>query len=164
MSQSWPEAQDSVQPEQESPARRGTRQIWGAIAVLAVAVLAAGTVGFFLGRSSATPSPTDAASAQARLRTAYDACQNQAGSTLNLADGGASIVIDTGSEYGSVEGMDCILSELGTPESIQAQMGRTTAMMGVQDADSDGIEYSWSYHPDNGVDMVITDTRAGASN
>ncbi len=35
-------------------------------------------------------------------------------------------------------------------------MGRTTAMMDVQDAEHDGIEYSWSYHPANVVDMVIT--------
>jgi hypothetical protein len=31
-------------------------------------------------------------------------------------------------------------------------------MPGVQDAEHDGLEYSWSYHPDNGVDMVITAT------
>jgi hypothetical protein len=29
-------------------------------------------------------------------------------------------------------------------------------MMGTQDADNNGIHYSWSYHPDNGVNMVIT--------
>ena len=42
-------------------------------------------------------------------------------------------------------------------------MGRTTAMMGVQDAKADGVEYSWSYHPDNGVNMVITLSSAGAN-
>jgi hypothetical protein len=78
--------------------------------------------------------------------------------TLSLTDEGGTIVVDTRSEYGSVAGMDCVLEKLGTSESVKAEMGRTTAMMGVQEADEDGLHYSWSYHPDNGVDMVITDT------
>jgi hypothetical protein len=60
------------------------------------------------------------------------------------------------SQYGSVAGLDCILQTLKTPESITAEIGRTTAMMGAQQADSGGLRYSWSYHPDNGVNMVIT--------
>jgi hypothetical protein len=54
--------------------------------------------------------------------------------------------------------LNCLLGELGTPQSIIAQLGSTTALMGVQDATDDGLNYSWSYHPDNGVNMVITDT------
>lgn len=76
---------------------------------------------------------------------------------MELTDGGATIVVDTGSQYGSTAGMDCVLDELGTSESIKAQMSRTTAMMGVQDAQHDGLDYSWSYHPKNGVNLVITD-------
>ena len=29
-------------------------------------------------------------------------------------------------------------------------------MMGVQRGEDDGIHYGWSYHPDNGLNMVIT--------
>ena len=83
---------------------------------------------------------------------------------MTLADGGASIVVDTGSEYGSTAGMDCVLDELSTSQSIMAQIGRTTAMMGVQDAEDDGLAYSWSYHPDNGVNMVIEYAETGDAN
>ena len=36
--------------------------------------------------------------------------------------------------------------------------------MGVQDAEDDGLAYSWSYHPDNGVDLVIEYAEANAAN
>jgi hypothetical protein len=125
-------------------------------------VLAAGALGFIIGRGSATESPSDIAAQASRLPAAFESCTSQdVDDTMRLEDDGETIVVDTGSEYGSTAGMDCVLSELGTPESILAEMGRTTAMMGVQDAEHDGIEYSWSYHPDNGVDLVITDTQAG---
>jgi hypothetical protein len=141
------------------------------VAGMAGAVLVAGVGGFALGRSTATDgeSPIAAAEAaaasQVRLRDAYDSCSSRdTGSTLTLADGGDAIVVDTGSEYGSPTGMNCVLAELDTPQSITAQMGRTTAMMGVQDAEDDGLTYSWSYHPDNGVNMVIEYTEPNGAN
>jgi hypothetical protein len=135
---------------------------------LIVVVSAAGAIGFFIGRSSASESPSELAAAasqaaaqEPRLRAAYDTCQSRdAGNTPSLVDEDASIVVDTRSEYGDPAGMDSVLSEIGTPESIPAQVGRTTSMMGVQEADHDGFRRSWSYHPDNGVNMVITDEPA----
>jgi hypothetical protein len=126
-----------------------------AAAALALALLF-GVAGFFVGRSSALPD-LPIPGAQASLEGAYSQCQPQdEDDTLELADNGATIIVDTGSEYGSTAGMDCVLDELGTPQSILAQLGNTTAMMGTQQADHDGVHYSWSYHPDNGVNMVIT--------
>lgn len=160
---SWQPAQPS-QPPAEAPASDPVhkRRIWGGVAGLIAIVLVAGAVGFQLGRSSATPSPSEAAEAAAtqesRLQSAYDDCKRRdEDDTLEVTDEGATIVIDTGSEYGSTAGMDCVLAALDTPGSIEAQIGRTTSMMGVQDADNDGLQYSWSYHPDNGVNMVITE-------
>jgi hypothetical protein len=31
-------------------------------------------------------------------------------------------------------------------------------MMGQQTAQESGLNYRWSYHPDNGLNMVITDS------
>jgi hypothetical protein len=169
MGQPWPTNSESPSgPEtgpgappagQPQPARRRRGLV---VAGLAGAVLLAGAGGFALGRSSAdgNESPIaaaeSAAASQVRLKDAYDRCfTRDTGSTLTLADGGDAIVVDTGSEYGSTTGMDCVLADLDTKQSIIAQMSRTTAMMGVQDAEDDGLAYSWSYHPDNGVNMVI---------
>ena len=74
---------------------------------------------------------------------------------MTSADEGRSSLIDTRSEYGDPAAMDCVLRELDTPESVQAQIARTTSMMGVQEADHEGLHYSWTYHPDNGVNMTI---------
>lgn len=96
-----------------------------------------------------------------RLKDAYDSCwKSGIGQTVQLGDGGTSIIVDTGSEYGSVDSVVCIMDEIETPQSVVAQVSSTTALMGVQEAEHDGFEYSWSYHPDNGLNMVITDVEA----
>jgi hypothetical protein len=131
--------------------------------------LATGIGGFFLGQANAGDDSgregdvtVSAASDEGPLQAAYMTCTGRdVGDTLSLEDDGGTIVVDTGSEYGDPTGMACVLNELDTPSSITAQMDRTTSMMGVQEAEDDGIEYSWSYHPDNGVNMVITDPEAG---
>ena len=64
-------------------------------------------------------------------------------------------MVDTRSKYGSASGVACVFQHLGTPSSITAKVDSTTAMMGEQSATHDGISYSWSYHPDNGLNMVI---------
>lgn len=110
---------------------------------------------------AAAAASASAAAQETRLAAAYDDCTGQdSGNTLSLEDDDATIVIDTGSKYGDASGYACVIEALDVPTSITAQMDRTTAMMGVQDATHDGLEFSWSYHPDNGVNMVITDTEA----
>lgn len=172
MTQSWDPGYGQVPPppprvEPPSPAASGSGQGRGVViaGVLTGVVLISGGVGFAIGRATAGGGGEDAATAAAvtttgpsRLQVAFDACsKDDDGDTLAIADEGRTIVVDTGSEYGDFAPTDCVLSELGTPESIRAEIGRTTSMMGVQDGEHDGISYSWSYHPDNGVDMVITD-------
>ncbi len=148
------------------PRAANKQRLWGIVAGAVVALVVAGGIGFALGRRSAGPSPEEAAGAvaeqESRLESAFAACESRdSDNTLSLEDEGGTIVIDTG-EYGDTFGMDCVLTQLDTPQSIQAQMGRTTAMMGVQEAEHEGIEYSWSYHPDNGVNMVITEAQAAS--
>lgn len=83
-----------------------------------------------------------------------------AGSADNvvLGDEGHSIVF-TGT-FPSEEDftfLACVLTQLETSEAIVAQMDSTTAMMGRQTVEEEGFTYSWSYHPDNGINMTITD-------
>ncbi len=109
------------------------------------------------GTSAAESSPTTT-DEPSRLERAYERCtyDRKAARTLDLGDEGNTIVIDTHSEYGTIDGVACVLTELNTPKSVIAAVDSTTAMMGVQDADVDGLTYSWSYHPDNGLNMIIT--------
>jgi hypothetical protein len=66
-------------------------------------------------------------------------------------------MIDTESENGSLDAAVCVFEKIATPQSVIAAVDSTTAMMGVQQADQGELHYSWSYHPDNGLNMIITD-------
>lgn len=81
-----------------------------------------------------------------------------------LRDGGDTLVLDM-----YVEGVDtplvnaitvdditCVLGELEAPASMTERMDRTRALDGVQEAAWAGMEASWSYHPDNGLDIILT--------
>lgn len=90
-----------------------------------------------------------------KLKSAYDAC-DVSSVLINLADGNKSILINGVSKPEDFTDVACLTVELDTPEYIVAQIEGTTAMMGRQsEEDTDGITYDWSYHPDNGLDMVI---------
>jgi hypothetical protein len=127
---------------------------------LVVVIVGVGALGYVWGKSSATSasgSSASAAAAVSKLSRAYRACQSQdSARTLQLGDGGRTIIVDTRDEYVSMAGVECLWAELETPQSITAKVGSTTAMMGEQSAQSGGLSYSWSYHPDNGLNMVIT--------
>ncbi len=46
--------------------------------------------------------------------------------------------------------------ELGLPESLNNDMGKTTALMGLQTEtfDDAGVTVSWTYHPSNGLEVT----------
>jgi hypothetical protein len=43
------------------------------------------------------------------------------------------------------------------PESVTAQMDGTRALDGRQPASWDGYTASWTFHPDSGFDLIITE-------
>ena len=143
---------------------RGRLPLFLATAFIAVGVVA---VGAFLmtnddGKDGKRVAVDAAESPQATpkppLEVAYGECIGGKGwKTLTIGDEGRSLIVDTGSEYGPIEGLACVLGELDTSQAIVAQLESTTAMMGVQEADDDSLHYQFSYHPDNGINMVITD-------
>lgn len=89
------------------------------------------------------------------LEAASSACG--AGST---GDGGRSLVLDMAGEdagSGSLAFSDviCVLEELRTPEAVRTKMGQTTSLDGHVTDRWAGIEASWKYHPDNGLDVIL---------
>jgi len=177
MSQSWPPSETTTQqfsgttppatsePDEATVKLSRGQVLTGAVGAF-VLVLAAGAGGYAIGHSAATSSAAASASASAaaasssadgRLRTAFDDCRAQdSTNTMQLDDDGATIVVDTRSQYGSVSGVTCVWSHLKTPSSVSQRVSSTTALQGQQTATHDGISYSWSYHPKNGLNMVIT--------
>lgn len=98
------------------------------------------------------------------MQDAVDACFNQPDDPIwneglsKLDDD--SIEYDTrgedeelGGEYSQVI---CLLDELEAPGRLQAEIENTRALDGRRDFDWDGWAASWSYHPDTGLNLVLT--------
>jgi hypothetical protein len=76
---------------------------------------------------------------------------------LDLGDEGHSLTMNS-KQAGGVEEIGCILGTLGTPESVINRMDSTTSMMGELSDEAEGITYRWTYHPDNGLNLILTDS------
>lgn len=74
---------------------------------------------------------------------------------VKVYDGGKTAVVNTRSEYADIAGVACLLYGIDTPRSIIARIDSTTSLQGSQTARANGFVYRWSYHPDNGLNMVI---------
>ena len=80
-----------------------------------------------------------------------------------VVDDGHTLVIDMrGDEYGtgslSSSEVGCLLGALNTPASVTSRMEATRALDGMQDASWAGLTATWTYHPDDGLDIIITDS------
>lgn len=95
------------------------------------------------------------------LQKAADDCA-QPDFDLSTGDEGKSIHVVVGGEgtnVANVEDADlaltCLLDELDTPDSTRSKIQSTTAVQGRQEDSWGDYEASWTYHPDNGLDLII---------
>jgi hypothetical protein len=52
--------------------------------------------------------------------------------------------------------LQALLSELGfNASAVISRMGNTRALDGTQTADGDHVHATWTYHPDDGLDVVL---------
>jgi hypothetical protein len=94
--------------------------------------------------------------AQTALRSAYIAC----GKVGDLTDDDRTLFLDmrgekAGSGDLSAVQIDCYFQELKMPDYIIREMGQTTALNGRQSDTWSDFSASWTYHPDNGLDVLI---------
>jgi hypothetical protein len=141
------------------------RRVWPWFAAAGAALFIAGAFvfAFWVTDGDGAPGgPTNAAADPAmgstKLRLAYNAC-----SAGDLADNDHTMIIDSqGEDYdsgdASFDDLTCVLRELDVPASVTAQMDQTRALDGMQSADWNGFTASWTYHPDNGLDLIITES------
>lgn len=54
----------------------------------------------------------------------------------------------------------CALDQIGASDAVIARMESTRALDGMQEITEDGFTYVWTYHPDNGLDIIVTDDAA----
>ena len=90
------------------------------------------------------------------FQKAYDTCLTPTG--ITVSDGGKTLIINGRGEdsYGAtIYDTACVLNAIGTPSYILSSMETTNSLMGRQSDTFDDINVSWSYHPDNGLDVVV---------
>lgn len=110
---------------------------------------------------STDPTPT-ATQVEARLSATLDTCGIRYDDGAQLGDGGQSLTLDSQGEedldgltYYSVE---CVLEDLDVPDATMNLIETTRALDGRQTGSWDGIDATWSYHPDNGVNVTLVDS------
>lgn len=92
------------------------------------------------------------------LQEAYTGCSTLDGiEYVTVADEGTTLTVDTQNKYGSIDAAACILQAIGTPSAIITAIDSTTGLMGVQTESANGYDYRWSYHPDNGMNIIVTE-------
>ncbi|MDE3723285.1 hypothetical protein PWG71_17975 [Nocardiopsis sp. N85] len=96
------------------------------------------------------PRPFEAALDTCGLTDHPDAQVGDEGRSLFLQHQGATDVTGLTDDE-----LDCVLTELDAPDSLFVEMGQTRALDGRQRLEWDGIEATWSYHPDDGLDTQL---------
>jgi hypothetical protein len=79
---------------------------------------------------------------------------------VDLGDDGHTLIVDSEGEDSAgadLADLYIVLAALDVPESVIAQMDSTRALDGTRDATWDGMTATWTYHPDDGLDVIITD-------
>lgn len=134
---------------------------WLVPTLAAVAVLAVGAAAFLYlgGLDRLRAGAADAGLTDSVLKQAWLNC-GQAG---QLADSDTTLVLDLSgraANSGPVgqASFECYLRELKTPTYVIEQIGNTRAMDGQMKATWAGLEASWTYHPDQGLNLVIHQT------
>lgn len=94
------------------------------------------------------------------LQQAYENCNLELAEGTELADGGATLVVDTMGEEefsgASIADYQCVLTSLETPTRITTRMGETSANDGQQTDSAEGLNYVWGYHPDDGIFLTVS--------
>lgn len=78
-----------------------------------------------------------------------------------VGNDGSYMKIDTnpsdtedGFSYTAWSLIEDVNEELGLPESLSEKMGKTRAVDGTMSEEYDNVEVSWTYHPDNGLEVI----------
>lgn len=100
------------------------------------------------------------AARRAVLTGAVSACKLTSAPGIELGDGGTTLTFDvkgnkelTGASY---EDVVCIFGALKMPSNVSSHVDQTTSLDGRQEEKWAGITMAWTYHPDRGLDGVLT--------
>lgn len=100
------------------------------------------------------------------IGNAVDACGVTVNKYAIVGDEGRSLQLDSpgaDQEFGvSTAQVACVLSALDVPDSVLARMEATRALDGMQQAEWEDFNATWTYHPDDGLDVIVEVSRSKA--
>lgn len=123
---------------------------------------ATGVGGLVVGAAlmAGVPALLDGAGQSSVLTDAYEACDLHYTQGIELADEGRSITFDMRGEADSrgagIVDIACIFAALEMPSAVSSHIDQTTSVDGRQTESWGDVTVSWSYHPDRGLDGVLT--------
>ncbi|NKG22000.1 hypothetical protein [Paeniglutamicibacter terrestris] len=126
------------------------------IAGLAIGIAAGLGIGLSINSSSTVESSTDSTSVA--ITNAVQNCEFTDSAGVMVMDEGKSVELQTrgketaGAPYSEIV---CVLDGLDMPESVKARMSTTRSLDGRQETTWSGYSASWSYHPDNGLNIIV---------
>lgn len=154
-----PERQDV---ETRGPSKRGLLH-WRWNGWLVAAILIGLTI--WAVRSSSNDQNVDSAVKRVdgtQLEVARGAVALPAYPWFEIRDGGYTLIVDgegDESRGANVSEIAELLYELEVPSSVVTQMENTRALDGMVDATWGDLSATWTYHPDDGLDIIITEER-----
>ena len=136
----------------ETASPRKPRGRWAAIAIplgVAAVALLAGPPIIRAAQEAMAP----------RFETAAEACELVP--LLVVADKGKTLTLTTAGEsgvsYTDIEDVACVLAKLEVPSYVVSHIDSTRALDGQQTDEWDGISARWTYHPKDGLRLVLRD-------
>jgi hypothetical protein len=149
----------------DNPSVRRRGHLIGVAAAIGIAVIVAiGAVVALLSSSDGDGAPSGGASQEASqtpLEGAKETCARHT-PAVRVGDGGRSRFVErVAAEEDEGAGLDqlaCILTHIDVPDAVVSQMDGTRALDGRQQAGWDGFTASWTYHPDDGLNLIIQET------
>ena len=153
MANEWQNAESQAATKQASETSpRRARRRWVAITIplgVAAVALLAGPPIIHAAQEAMTP----------RFEAAAEACELVP--LLVVADKGTTLTLTTAGEsgvsYTDIEDVACVLAKLEVPSYVVSHIDSTRALDGQQTDEWDGISARWTYHPEDGLHLVLRD-------
>jgi hypothetical protein len=105
-----------------------------------------------------TVGAASAALTPSHIKAAVKGCNVTGNEWITVGDNGNSISMKSSgdeSDGADIADIACVLTALNTPDSVISEIDSTRALDGRPSAQWGVYRASWSYHPDNGLDIVI---------
>jgi hypothetical protein len=145
------DATEPTAPADEPKTGWSAIPLWGRVAIIVGPIIVIGVVVAIL--------LSTLAQQQDPFAQALDDCGLRAGGDAQLMDDGNSLLLDmAGEESGGLEtaSMACVLVALDVPDATISRMDSTRALDGRQSDQFGDISVEWTYHPDDGLDVLFT--------